>query len=55
MISKLTYVNCDECGAPAEAILGSAAEARMTARLVDRFVRIEGQRPMPGVLGEEET
>lgn len=31
MISHLVYVNCDECGTPAEAVLGRAREARRAA------------------------
>lgn len=32
MISKLVYVNCDECGDPAEAVVGYAVHARQAAR-----------------------
>jgi hypothetical protein len=34
MISRLVYVNCDECGDPAEAVLGRAKDARLAARVM---------------------
>jgi hypothetical protein len=55
VISKLTYVNCDECGNPSEAIIGSAAEARETARFVDKFVRVQGRDLCPVCRGLAES
>ncbi len=53
MISKLTYVNCDECGSPSEPVIEGATEARRAAQLINGFKRIEGRDLCPKCRGEE--